>query len=123
MLSIQIPVRASVSASFGDKIKRPFNRSSGIFRYTGNYDKFQEMYAIYKAQRESAYERQQQEIAKLEDFVARNKARVATTNMAKSRQRTRLLRTSYSRNLQNIRTPLIFLRKMATYSCFGVSKI
>ena len=36
---------------------------------------------------------------------------------------TRLLRTSYSRNLQNIRTPLIFLRKMATYSCFGVSKI
>ena len=40
------------------------------------------MYAIYKAQRESAYERQQQEIAKLEDFVARNKARVATTNMA-----------------------------------------
>ena len=36
---------------------------------------------------------------------------------------TRLLRTLYSRNLQNIRTPLIFLRKMATYSCFGVSKI
>ena len=58
-----------------------------LTRYTGNYDKFQEMYAIYKAQRESAYERQQQEIAKLEDFVARNKARVATTNMAKSRQR------------------------------------
>lgn len=58
-----------------------------LTRYSGNYDKFQEMYAIYKAQRESAYERQQQEVAKLEDFIARNKARVATTNMAKSRQR------------------------------------
>lgn len=58
-----------------------------LTRYTGNYDKFQEMYAIYKAQQASAYERQQQEVAKLEDFIARNKARVATTNMAKSRQR------------------------------------
>lgn len=58
-----------------------------LTRYSGNYDKFQEMYAIYKSQKEAAYERQQQEIAKLEDFVARNKARVATTNMAKSRQR------------------------------------
>lgn len=58
-----------------------------LTRYTGDYDRFQEMYAIYKAQQESAYERQQQEVAKLEDFIARNKARVATTNMAKSRQR------------------------------------
>ena len=58
-----------------------------LTRYTGNYDKFQEMYAIYQAQKASAYERQQQEVAKLEDFIARNKARVATTNMAKSRQR------------------------------------
>ncbi len=58
-----------------------------LTRYSGNYDKFLEMYAIYKAQKESAYERQQQEVARLEDFIARNKARVATTNMAKSRQR------------------------------------
>ena len=34
-----------------------------------------------------AYEKQQKEIARLEDFVARNKANVATTNMAKSRQK------------------------------------
>lgn len=58
-----------------------------LTRYSGNYDKFQEMYAIYKSQEEAAYNRQQQEVAKLEDFIARNKARVATTNMAKSRQR------------------------------------
>ena len=33
-----------------------------------------------------------------------------------------LFRTSYSHNPQNIRNPLIFLRKMATYSCFGGDK-
>ena len=52
-----------------------------------DYDKFQEVYAVKKAQLEAAYKRQQQEIAELEDFVARNKARVATRNMAMSRQK------------------------------------
>ena len=56
-------------------------------RYVGDYDKFQEVYAVKKAQPEAAYKRQQQEIAELEDFVARNKARVATRNMAMSRQK------------------------------------
>ena len=45
------------------------------------------IYEANKRQLEAAYERQQQEIAKLEDFVARNKARVATTGMARSRQK------------------------------------
>lgn len=45
-------------------------------RYVGDYDKFQEVYAVKKSQLEAAYKRQQQEIAELEDFVARNKARV-----------------------------------------------
>lgn len=40
-----------------------------------------------KAQLEAAYNRQQQEIADLKDFVARNKARVSTRNMAMSRQK------------------------------------
>ena len=56
-------------------------------RYVGDYDKFQEVYAAKKSQLEAAYKRQQQEIAELEDFVARNKARVATRNMAMSRQK------------------------------------
>ena len=56
-------------------------------RYVGDYDKFQEVYAVKKAQLEAAYKRQQQEIAELEDFVARNKARVATRNMAMARQK------------------------------------
>ncbi|MCR4609004.1 MAG: ATP-binding cassette domain-containing protein [Eubacterium sp.] len=56
-------------------------------RYAGDYDKFQEVYAMKKSQAEAAYNRQQQEIAELKDFVARNKARVATRNMAMSRQK------------------------------------
>ncbi len=56
-------------------------------RYVGDYDKFQEVYAVKKAQMEAAYNRQQKEIADLKDFVARNKARVATRNMAMSRQK------------------------------------
>lgn len=58
-----------------------------LTRYVGNYDKFQEVYAVQKAQLEAAYKRQQQEISELEDFVNRNKARVATRNMAMSRQK------------------------------------
>ena len=56
-------------------------------RYVGDYDHFQEVYAVKKSQLEAAYNRQQKEIADLKDFVARNKARVATRNMAMSRQK------------------------------------
>ncbi len=56
-------------------------------RYVGDYDKFQEVHAAKQAQLEAAYKRQQQEIAQLEDFVARNKARVSIRNMAMSRQK------------------------------------
>lgn len=56
-------------------------------RYVGDYDKFQEVYEMKKSQLEAAYKRQQQEISELQDFVARNKARVATRNMAMSRQK------------------------------------
>ena len=56
-------------------------------RYVGDYNHFQEVYAVQKAQLEAAYRRQQQEISELKDFVARNKARVSTRNMAMSRQK------------------------------------
>lgn len=56
-------------------------------RYVGDYSHFEEVYAVKKAQFEAAYRRQQQEISELKDFVARNKARVATRNMAMSRQK------------------------------------
>lgn len=56
-------------------------------RYVGNYTHFEEIYAVKKAQLEAAYRKQQQEIHELKDFVARNKARVSTRNMAMSRQK------------------------------------
>lgn len=56
-------------------------------RYVGDYDSFLQVYEAKKQQLEAAYKKQQQEIAELKDFVARNKARVSTRNMAMSRQK------------------------------------
>ena len=61
--------------------------NQALDRYVGDYTHFEEVYAVKKAQLEAAYRRQQQEISELKDFVARNKARVATRNMAMSRQK------------------------------------
>lgn len=58
-----------------------------LSRYVGDYNYFLEQHAIKKRQQEAAYQRQQKEIDNLEDFIARNKARVATRNMAHSRQK------------------------------------
>ena len=58
-----------------------------LTRYTGDYYQFQEMYELKKRQLEQAYKKQQKEIEHLKDFIAKNKARVATTNLAKDRQR------------------------------------
>ena len=58
-----------------------------LVRYVGNYDDFVAAHEMKQAQLEAAYHKQQQEIADLKDFVARNKARVATRNMAMSRQK------------------------------------
>ena len=56
-------------------------------KYTGNYDNFVNMLELKKRQIEAAYERQQKEIEKMETFIAKNKARIATTTMARSRQK------------------------------------
>lgn len=65
-----------------------YNLDGGnLTRYTGDYNNFLRMYEIQKSQEKAAYERQQAEIDKLENFIARNKARVATRGMAHSRQK------------------------------------
>ncbi len=61
--------------------------NQSLDRYVGNYEDFRRVYEVKKAQLEAAYKRQQQEISQLKDFVARNKARVSTRNMAMSRQK------------------------------------
>ncbi len=59
----------------------------GLDRYVGDYNKFMEVHEMKKAQLEAAYKKQQQEKAQLKDFIARNKARISTRNMAMSRQK------------------------------------
>jgi ATPase subunit of ABC transporter with duplicated ATPase domains len=61
--------------------------NANLTRYTGDYNQFEQMYQLKKVQVQKAYEKQQKEIDRLEDFVARNKARAATANLAKSRQK------------------------------------
>ncbi len=56
-----------------------------LTRYTGTYEDFERMYDVKKLQVEKAFDKQQKEIQHLETFIAKNKARVATANMAKSR--------------------------------------
>lgn len=56
-------------------------------RYVGDYNDFLKIHEAKKKQVEAAFKKQQKEIADLKDFVARNKARVSTRNMAMSRQK------------------------------------
>ncbi len=58
-----------------------------LTRYSGNYDQFVAAYEMKKRQADAAYEAQVKEIKQMEDFIARNKARVATRGMANSRQK------------------------------------
>lgn len=56
-------------------------------KYTGNYDEFMKQRDANAKQYEESYERQQREIKKMEDYIARNKARAATAGMANSRKK------------------------------------
>lgn len=58
-----------------------------LTRYKGTYDDFLRMYDLKKQQVEQAYKKQQKQIADLEEFVAKNKARAATATLARSRQK------------------------------------
>lgn len=57
-------------------------------RYTGNYSKYIELKAADYENQLKQFEKQQEEIAKLEDFVQRNIARASTTKRAQSRRKT-----------------------------------
>lgn len=58
-----------------------------LTRYVGDYHNFLKVYEAKKLQVEAASKKQQQEIANLKDFVARNKARASTSSLAMSRQK------------------------------------
>lgn len=54
--------------------------------YNGNYEKYSQLKSERREYEWKAYEKQQEEIAKLEDFVRRNKVRASTAKRARSRQ-------------------------------------
>lgn len=56
--------------------------------YKGNYSRYLDLKAEQLASEWKAYEKQQTEIEKLEDFVARNLVRASTTKRAQSRRKT-----------------------------------
>jgi ATP-binding cassette, subfamily F, member 3 len=56
-------------------------------RYTGNYSRYLEQKAAEYERERKLYEKQQEEIAKLQDFIQRNIARASTTRRAQSRRK------------------------------------
>ncbi|WP_400164370.1 ABC-F family ATP-binding cassette domain-containing protein [Brevibacillus sp. TJ4] len=57
-------------------------------RYVGNYSQFLEQKAARLEQDLKRFEKQQEEISRLEDFIARNIARATTSKRAQSRRKT-----------------------------------
>lgn len=71
-----------------DAVNRIYHLEGGkLSTYTGDYEQFLRVYDQKRQQHETAFERQQDEIARLEDFISRNKARASTSGRAKSRQK------------------------------------
>lgn len=60
---------------------------TSIKKYTGNYSKYLVQKAEEYERDQKLYEKQQDEIAKLKDFVQKNMARASTTKRAQSRQK------------------------------------
>lgn len=58
-----------------------------IETYRGNYSKYFQTREMVYERRLKEYEMQQEHIAKLTDYIARNKVRASTANMAKSREK------------------------------------
>ncbi|WP_419727024.1 ABC-F family ATP-binding cassette domain-containing protein [Terrisporobacter petrolearius] len=58
-----------------------------LTRYVGNYEKFLEQHELQKEQLQRDYNKQQNEISKLEDYIRKNKTRAATAAQAKSREK------------------------------------
>lgn len=58
-----------------------------VTTYKGNYTAYKRLKAERNLVAAREYERQQKEIAKLQDYIARNKVRASTADMAKSREK------------------------------------
>lgn len=62
-------------------------RHQTLHTYAGNYDYYLKEKALRQQQEQQAYDKQQEEIAKLEDFIQKNITRASTTKRAQSRRK------------------------------------
>ncbi|VGV62422.1 ABC-F family ATP-binding cassette domain-containing protein [Streptococcus pyogenes] len=60
---------------------------NGLDRYSGNYSRFMALKAEKLVSEEKQFDKQQKEIAKLEDFVQKNIVRASTTKRAQARRK------------------------------------
>jgi ATPase subunit of ABC transporter with duplicated ATPase domains len=58
-----------------------------VVRYSAGYTGYLDLRDARIARQQKEYDRQMREIASLEDFIAKNKARASTTNRAQSREK------------------------------------
>lgn len=58
-----------------------------LTRFAGNYSRYIELKAEKEANEQKKFEKQQKEISKLEDYIARNLVRASTTKQAQSRRK------------------------------------
>ncbi len=61
--------------------------NGSVTAYNGNYTKYKTLKAERSMNLRRAYDKQQKEIAKLQDYIDRNKVRASTADMAKSREK------------------------------------
>ncbi|MDQ0270574.1 ABC-F family ATP-binding cassette domain-containing protein [Cytobacillus purgationiresistens] len=80
-----------------------------IKRYPGNYAFFQKSYELSKVQLHQAYEKQQKEIEKLEEFIDKNRNRKA--RQAKSREKTLIKTVRMEKPSSQVRPKFTFLVK------------
>ena len=77
-------------------------------RYTGNYSRYLELKSAEYEQQMKAYERQQSEIVRQEQFIQRNIARASTTRRAQSRR-------TWLERIERLDKPGQALRKMGVH--------
>lgn len=82
-------------------------RHQTLHSYAGNYDFYLKEKALRLQQEQEAYDKQQEEIAKLEDFIQKNITRASTTKRAQSRRKRLEKMDRIDKPLQDQKAPRI----------------
>ncbi|WP_124059104.1 ABC-F family ATP-binding cassette domain-containing protein [Vaginisenegalia massiliensis] len=82
-------------------------RHQTLHRYKGNYSYYIDEKALRLEQEQKLYDKQQETIAKLEDFVQKNITRASTTKRAQSRRKQLEKMVRLDRPKQDVRAPRI----------------